>query len=518
MDPYLSMQKPFSILRCLHLWKPQGYNWGYDLITSGFLRFSNEQLEYEDLPYRFIPRLDQLGFPKWLRGRVLEDESQKESWEIFLRETIDKTFDFVKRVNIWAHAGYLSSMILVAIVLSASGKTVRSFRLVRATTIRLLITHGFLFGLACWTLYQTRISKWGSDIFSGRALMRPFPPAYEEKLYVSEGPTTFPQRPDILIGTRYNAPFLGAYDGWLDYHPGNTVFRKAALDRGSLYRNYVHHGIDVFASRLEQEVLERATRLDGRFLLQDYRTGDWRVMTDVEVNKTIKEELLSAGSPLLAELRKYVDWMIAEYRFGTLRMTSLARLSIHSLSTMRQRILLMNHPSKGVGSTSVQGPKKTSRNPFVVLEQSFARQQSRSLAAQKNKISPRGSSPPLQMDQQDELLVGSLVWMKFSDREFYPGSITGAHKNGSLFDIAFDDGTREFRVRRELLHKMKPVTEGIRVAGCYREQLRDCYEGTVRRVSPSGQVMVEFDDGDVEWQVPPNYYYVPPYRYGWDYY
>lgn len=520
MNPFLSMQKPFSILRCLHLWKPKDYNWGYDLITSGFMRFSNEQLEYEDLPYRLIPRLDQLGFPKWLRGRVLEDESQKESWEIFLRETIDKTFVFVQKTNVWVHAGYAALALLVAILLGASGRKLTSFRLLRAAAMRLMLTHGLLFGLTCWILYQTRMSKWGSDILSGRTLMRPFPPVDvirdEEKLmYVSKGPTTFPQRHDILIGTRYSAPFLGAYDRWLDYHPGNVVFRSAALERGSLYRNYLCHKAIAFSGRLEQEVFEEATELDGRFLQQDYRTGDWRAMTDIEVSNTIREELLSAGSPLLSVVRKQIDWMVAEFRFGTLRTTSLARFSIRLLVSVRERLLLVNRPSVDVGvPQSIPGPKMSS---FVELEHSMWTLQSQTLIAQE-MTSREIKSLPSRMKQRGKLHIGSLVWMNYSGEQWYPGSIAAADENGSLFDIVFDDGTREYNVGREGLRLMKPVTEGSRAAGCYRDQLRDCYEGTVRRVSPSGHVMIEFDDGDVEWQMPPSQYYVPPYRYGWDYY
>ena len=109
-DPMLSMQYPFSLLRCLSLWKPPTHNWGYDLITSGFMRFSNEQMDLMDISDRLVPRFDDFHYPEWLRGPLLwtADDyrvpkqyrkprpTQKEALKAFIGGTIYKTNDFLR--------------------------------------------------------------------------------------------------------------------------------------------------------------------------------------------------------------------------------------------------------------------------------------------------------------------------------------------------------------------------------------------------------------------------------------
>jgi hypothetical protein len=211
MDPDLSMRKPFSILRCLRLWKPANRNWGYDLVTSGFMRFMNEQLEDEDFEERFIPRLNQFRFPKWLRGRRLRNGSQRDTWRLFILETIRKVAQFVKQITLVTHVFYLVGLVILSIIWSTITHGGSGTRLLGRSIFRLMVTHGILFGLAAKMLYDICTSDWGRCISSGKALMPPFPPVeiastnhQQTAMMILSGPTTFPMRNDVLIGSRYD--------------------------------------------------------------------------------------------------------------------------------------------------------------------------------------------------------------------------------------------------------------------------------------------------------------------------
>jgi hypothetical protein len=523
MDPYLSMKTPFSILRCLHLWKPAAYNWGYDLVTSGFMRFSNGQLEDDDLSERLLPNLDKIGFPVALRGRILEDVDMKEIWEVFLQESIDNTFDFLKALNFWIHGGYVLLVVLASLLLMIvrrPGKEKRGrLRLLRVATCRVFLTHGVLMALTYGALNRTRKSRWGLDILSGRTLMRPFPPVSlardDDAAFVSAGPTTLPQRTDVLIGTRFDSPFLGAYDRWLDFHPGNVVFRRTTGELASRYRDY--GDIDIlFSRRLEQRVAELVTEQDGRFLHQDYRTGDWRVMTNAEVKKVVQEELLSSGSALLFSLVKSVAWMMADYRFGTIRGTALASMSQLYLNHLRQRIFSVEagpHTTSVTKESLLKGPKVQIRPAAIWQRRTML---SPIFTSRRRAVMPLRCGIPNMTRRQDDLRVGSLVWVVYED-DWLPGSIMAIHDDGRRLDVSFDDGTKDVGIDREKVKKLTPVTEGNSAIGCFDEGFENCFDGVIEYVAASGRAMIQFDDGEVEWAMNPDYYYVPPFRYGWTY-
>jgi ectoine hydroxylase-related dioxygenase (phytanoyl-CoA dioxygenase family) len=507
LDPAATMTQPFSILRALGLWKPVHYNWGYDLVTAMFMRFCNEQLEEDELYGRLVTRLDELKFPIFLRGRVLMDaSSQKESWQVFVQETIDKTFAFVQTVNCGVHGVYAAAVLLVTLV-------TRRASVSRSSLVRLVLTHGTLLLLTYNVLEGVRTSRWGTDVLSGRTLMRPFPPVQlaREDDMAPVGLSTLPSRIDVLVGTRYDASFLGSYDRWLDYHPGNVVLRRQVSERAGLYGTYRRMPTAVFTERLEQEVLKQIK--DGRFLHQDYRTGDWRIMTEADALGVVREELMVSGNGVLAALRKSMDWMVADYRFGTFRSTTLARISQVSLKKLRESILPASRPVKALplNSTAVSSRFRVPRR-LVVMPKRLP-----TLSSSPSTLRPLPERFSLPLENKIDFEVGTLAWVGYASQEWYPGSITRVHGNVHQFDVAYDDGSVEVGVTRRRLRKFTAVVEGDRVEGCYQPELQECYSGTVGRVHPSGQVMITYDDGDVEWNVPPDRYFVPPYRYGWDY-
>ncbi|KAL3922731.1 MAG: hypothetical protein SGARI_006383, partial [Bacillariaceae sp.] len=87
-DSVTSMARPWSILKCLHLWKPRDRQWGYDLFTASALRIANGQkgCEPEELEIFVKEVMRGFGLPEFLDGRVNLDSDN--AWLIYFRETI----------------------------------------------------------------------------------------------------------------------------------------------------------------------------------------------------------------------------------------------------------------------------------------------------------------------------------------------------------------------------------------------------------------------------------------------
>jgi hypothetical protein len=362
-------------------------------------------------------------------------------------------------------------------------------------------------------------------VLKGTTLMRPFPGAFielDEAVMTSTGPTTLPQRSDVLIGTRLDADFLGSYERWLDYHPGNAVFRQ--LVSNVVYALHPAKAFlqTEFGQRLVYVVVDQITEKDGRFLLQDYRTGDWRIQSDAEALEIAWIEILAASNGVVAALRKSIDHMMADYRFGELRTTRLASLSQVFLSQLRKRLLLSSLSPKEGASTS----KSSS-----ALTPLYVNWRPRRAAL---KIRPRGGavlkmqpSPPvigipayrrfsLRAHYNDDFQVGSAVDCIFDGEDtWYPGIVIGVDEETDSYSISFHDDTLERNIPRQQLRKHRPVQENDVIVYCFPSD-DECYTGIATRVMPNADVQISFesDDGDeFEDRVPAAIYSVQRYGY-----
>ena len=257
-DSATSMARPWSILRCLHLWKPSDRQWGYDLFTASALRIANGQkgCEPEELAIFVKEVMRGFGLPQFLDGRVILESD--DAWLIYFRETIHNYFTFAQAVNVVAHASFLVILVLLASVMHVSER--QSF----ATTMlkgvkRLLLTHGMVVAMALGVLFSVRSSEWARDIRTGKAWMRPFP-FYDDvwrgddNSMVVSGVTTLPSRFDVLAGSRLNARSIGAYQQWLDYHPGNRLFNEFVRAYGGEKFRAIYRG-ESLSSDLAHEVV-----------------------------------------------------------------------------------------------------------------------------------------------------------------------------------------------------------------------------------------------------------------------
>lgn len=205
-DSDKSMAWPWSVLRCLHLWKPRDRAWGYDLLTAAALRIGNQQLGCE--PYdlrRFVNQvMVPLGSPAFLNGSI--DLDNDLAWLIYLGETISNYFSFLQTVNIAGHA--LAIVLLGLVTGVVHFRKGDGFSVARKGLIGILLTHCLVIAVAALLLHAVHSSKWAKDIASGKTLMRPFPNPEEASTLtdpgVSDGLSIVPSRVDVLVGSRFD--------------------------------------------------------------------------------------------------------------------------------------------------------------------------------------------------------------------------------------------------------------------------------------------------------------------------
>jgi len=496
------------------------------------MRFSNEQLEYEDFEYRFLPRLDQFGFPAFLRGRHLRDELQKTTWTVFILETIDNVYSFLAKANLYVHGAYLGLVLLTAALLAArhryfGGSGAIGARDLGRAVLRLTLTHVLLAATGFLLWHRVSHSDWGQSISSGTALMRPFPPL-DREVPITEASTMFgglstiPTRNDVLVGSRFDVDFLGSYNKWLDYHPGNAVFRQAVAESAPAYAAYNKLGPSLRWS-IVQTVVEEVEARGGRFLGQDYLSGDWIIMNPTEKIEAVSDALASASSRVVAAVRKLMDWKIANHRFGPRRESATARASQLLLWHVKRSMMIGFSPLSVPKATTVL---KAGTSPAVVASP-LVPSSSKTIAPAPSVYSRRiqqigrcrSSGFPSNTairNRDDNFQEGLLVWVSYEEDVYswYPGTVIRTD-NGEGYRVAFEDGSWEAGIDRSRLEMFTPVTENDRVEGCFAEhQLEDCYPGTIVHVMPGGYVSIAYDDGEFSAVVSPMNYYVPPFRYG----
>lgn len=324
-DSGVSMARPWSILRSLHLWKAHDRQWGYDLVTAAAMRLANNQpgMQAEDVARYVDDFLVPLKFPHFLLGTFDWKGGRAEQLQ-FLRTTLHSCYTFIQAMNVVGHSVFAILLVLTGLV--ARSRTNRGFlKTIGRGVFRLCGTHVVVALVAGCAMHTLHNSKWAKDIKSGETLMLPFPKVDDvvrpDDPMVSSGLTTFPERFDVLVGTRLNAKYLGAYTQWLDYHPGNLAFGEYVKQYGGKPYQSILRGKSI-PTCLADGVVETGINLvernnKGRFLHQDYRSGDWRMMNAEERREYVQMRLFVGGPDTLwSALKDEIDAMLDGYRFG----------------------------------------------------------------------------------------------------------------------------------------------------------------------------------------------------------
>lgn len=482
-DAQRSMVKHFSILRCLGLWKPKNRNWGYDLVTSAMMRMANGQMgvHWSELPDFIDTVIDRIGIPKLLQGPVLKNNR---AWETYLRDTTKNCLIILEIINLVVLSTYGVAILLV------SFKTRKRRHITRAF-LGLAFTHVFPALVLYRVQRRIEFSRWGQDVKLGRILNEPFDVEVMEMedLSLSTGPTTLPEKEDVLIGSRFDSYFLGAYDRWLDYHPGNAAFRLAIAHYAPFVKSFV--GLpDIFLETLTDSILE-TTR--GRFLEQDWRNGQWRRLTESDTKKHVGLVLNLASKDFLRALHKCISLQLAHYRFDApVRHTILGYKSRDNLLTWRK--LLFESADKNIAAM-----------PLVPRQPEFKVKSIVQIIPQRQipTVEPytyqhhRWRHPPL---PPASLITGETVAVNYDGKgQWFRGSIGGL--DGETCQVNYEDGETQGQVSMDIIRRYRPLEEGALVTADYGES-GVLYPGLVKKVMPSGNVDILYDDGSLKRNVP----------------
>jgi len=544
VDTMANLQRPWNVLRCLHLYTPSDRSWGYDLFTATTLRVANGQMggEPEDLDSLIDNVMIPLQFPDWLQGEI--DYESEHAWQIYLTETIRKTFDFLFYANLYGHIGLVAFLAIASVLDHLYNKGTSHSHdqssvvspVLKTGVKRLILTHGSIlaFGFYVWRVAICS-SQWAIDIDSGDTLMRPFP---IESIYLDDDSgvlgtnATLPRRSDVLIGTRLNTKAIGAYNTWLEYHPGNRIFDQfieAHGGTGGFYHSLLPTNSETnqttsglpsgFSERLVVSAFDMIAKHHGggRFLMQDYRFGDWLLLSEAESRDYIKRRLLIGGkhANALGAVHEEINLLLDKQRFGFPRRTL-------SMSWNSQLFLL--DLSKEVFSTKSERDGKKIRAPDKLTTAfspsiSFTHLQLGYRLPKWEAIGPTVSGAR-DKDGNRMFLIGEnspsfrpgmeiYYFTEDEDSDIFAGTIVGIFDKDRFPDghcryhIALEeDGVAELSkvdldsVPRSLILSRLPISSGARVMA-HPEPDEGYYDGTATMVFPDGVIDVKFDDGSV---------------------
>jgi hypothetical protein len=200
---------------------------------------------------------------------------------------------------------------------------------------------------------------------------------------------------------------------------------------------------------------------------------------------------------------KELDFAIADCRFGVARGSAMARLGLARLRHLKQRILR----SDAFFSKRQRGKELSGSSKVVLLR--FSNSTVNSPQMVSSQFTLRRSWIPSQLLR--ELRPGTLVIVYFPANGFYyPGTIRSVDEDERTASVSYLSGENEERVDMNRIVVRRPIVQGSNVMGCYLPELDDCYPGTIRQVHPSGAALIAFEDDEVTW-FSPNDYYLPPY-------
>lgn len=454
------------VLRSTGLYKPKDASWGMDFITKQILTWN---LAQNGMHLSALPRMSQdlqrmFKFPSFLQGEIFsvsEEEEEDDDWErpsfdiyhTYFRTTLDNIMKF-------------SLALLVVALLVHSCATPKVCQNLAGS----LVVCGVLTGVVVYGVWTTRRSTWGSNILSGRLYREPFSKEYPGILPY---PTTLPERNDVLIGTRLNSPHLGLMNAWHDYHPGNVAYRESLRRFG---QHTKHLPFSFLTSVVENEA-------PGRFLLQDWASGDWMVLDDEAVGRQIFRDLQQASSPLLSALGMAIDEKLAYHRFDfSCRACSLSVLTQKFLEDFDQ--LMFTGPIKSTCQPPLASPSR-----FMRFRTSIGR-----ALVKEDDSSPMPLSSKVASSFRDDdswFAVGEPV-LAITEDGLTRVTVKAIRREegATVYDIGYESGEDESSTPLEELIPLQSLVSGAS-ATCILGPDEEEYDVLITTVHPDGYLDVQ---------------------------
>jgi hypothetical protein len=481
MDADRSMAKPFSILRALSLWKPKSRNWGYDFITAAVMRMANVQMGMtaEELPvFQEVVVEKMLHIPRSLQGPITDDEEDPQAWPSYLHGTLRKMTVFFAGVN----GAFMLLYSLVILILSAKD---RSTTPIKTASYRMLFTHGIPILLSYQLMHSMATSEYWRKAQAGQIMRPPFGAHLEsiEDDTVPSGPTTLPTRLDILVGTRFDSMILGAYDRWLDYHPGNAEFIV----------NLQH--CSRMPISLEKQCIDNIfTTKKGRVLEQDWTDGDWHIMSPVDSRRHVEVEIAKARNSIFARFTKSIALLVAYNRFDA-PPSALTSAALDMLFSLRKKILA-GTKSTGKDSKFSLLMKTNIKPPFFVRAATMPVVASSAISHIEPRIGNHSRWLQPRLSDEPKFKVGDLVWINYDGGgKFFRGAITKIRKKDGALTLHYDDDEKQSKVPARLAQHDVPLVENVEVT--FEKKNGKTQRGKVIRIMPDGAIDVLYGGGKV---------------------
>jgi hypothetical protein len=518
-------------LKSLGVWKPHRRNWGMDYITKQILEWNLAEngMELFRLTQTAQWLQQHMYLPAFLHGEIVivsdemdfPDKLMFDIYHLYFRTTMRNVGQFALGVHTVLLGAALMWWASRAQDETPPWQQRRLYRRVGQGAVLIYILPTVL---VVYTLWSIRRSCWGRNILTGRLYREPFaviPPgdengdAFSSSSKLLPYPTTVPERTDVLIGTRLKAAHLGSMQVWLDYHPGNVLFRRTILPLEP-YANVLPHAI------LYHELVR--SEFYGRLLLQDWRTGNWLELDEAARFAFVDEELQKLGDPLLAALIDAIDERMAFYRFDvSYRSSALALVTQSMLANLRDALLFHTNARPKTIASSV--PKDAKTSCFVAQTLSNVVQQrwdrNSTTAAPMASATTTGQRHRAPLFHIGETVVAiedegpsraTILAIRFEDSN---GNRDDEDNGEYVYDLAYERGDEEVGAYEYELFAVEPLVSGMyidcrlvdgNVALDNNETVGDIDDllwtpVLVRTVRPDGYIDGQYfdDDGGGHW-------------------
>eukprot|EP00526_Cylindrotheca_closterium_P002077 CAMPEP_0113618270 /NCGR_PEP_ID=MMETSP0017_2-20120614/9243_1 /TAXON_ID=2856 /ORGANISM="Cylindrotheca closterium" /LENGTH=1121 /DNA_ID=CAMNT_0000527759 /DNA_START=13 /DNA_END=3378 /DNA_ORIENTATION=+ /assembly_acc=CAM_ASM_000147 len=386
-------------------------------------------------------------------------------------EYIPEVFGNFVEAGLYVYQCGLLAVLVIGLLLSPGGTRLSFVK-------RLLGFHLIIAGIGYGIFYGIQeYSFLGQKIVSNEIKVTPFGTSG-----IIPDATTLPDRLDYLVGSRYDADFLGSYNRALDYQPGNKALNQLVQEYGSS-----DLPLDCLANLIQEQWDTPRLSNPPRMLLQDAATGYWTVMKDAATFEYLQRLILRRQQPLIQYIDKYLLQAMADARFGRRRETAMAKYQTMAL--------LEDLQGRFVSTLSL--PKgETGRN----VPASFLR--SKSLLHPTSSTTAVGLRSPTKLLRPTStphyLSPGSRVWAASGTGAIWHGSWEAARVveklDNGLIKVVYDkDGMKQRSLAPMLVQPYYHLVQGDKVEFLYSYggQTWDWREGEVDSVSPLGTYNVQ---------------------------
>ena len=256
--------------------------------------------------------------------------------------------------------------------------------------------------------------------------------------------SAFPERLDVLIGSRFDSDFLASMNFVLDFHPGTKEWIKLMKEyQHAISKNadeiYLGMAVDTIVSKIldtndgcSPSLFSNEGGTPRRFLKQDHHTGWWITMTQTEAKAVTRRALLALAHPESVGV-SYEHWkqVLAESRFGKHRETALSKEWIPQL-VEKITIDLFNENTEHKMNISPMPSAEMKRNIVTeergkILFPSTSRGLlPKSMVTGKTNLSPSSipllppSAPPFREHMRNHMK--GVVTLKIGDHIVYKGT------------------------------------------------------------------------------------------------